>query len=171
MFPVQLWSVSYFRQSSANLLPDPEISQHKVKECDRSRWTLLMQSASRCDRELQCQMTPHQCTDFCLQGALYVTVSIIALCIGCEETKEPQIAGLLLLAHVGDWNTMFAASPQNCNFMLITTSRLKRKASRRIHCVSLHMKLWFPLYVYGLENQRWACCSPSKPRICHWASV
>ncbi len=168
---MQIWSTWYFRQSSSELLPDPEIFQHKVKECDRSRWTLLMQSASQSDWELQCQMTPYQCTDFCLQGAWYVTVSIIALCIGCEKKKKLQIAGLLLLAHVGDWNTMFAASLRNCNFMLITTSRLKRKASRRIHCVSLHMKPWFPLCVYGPENQHWACCSPSKPKICHWASV
>lgn len=35
-------------------------------------------------------------------GCDYVTVSIIALCIGCEEKKKSQIGVLLPLAHVED---------------------------------------------------------------------
>lgn len=33
-----------------------------------------------------------------------------------------------------------------CNFMLITMNRLKKKESRKIHCVSPCMKPWIPLW-------------------------
>ncbi len=75
-----------------------------------------------------------------VQSVQYVTVSITALFTGCKEKEEIPDSRIVAVGSSRRLKPVFAASPQNCNFMLITTSPVKRKTSERIHCVSLHMK-------------------------------
>lgn len=129
------------RFKSWELLSDPEIFELKWRNVIESfnYWTLLMQSVSWCNWEQPVASVSDKSAAvplLCLQGVEYVTVSVIALCFGCQEKKR-QI-GLPRSLHVVDWIAAFAASTLNCNFMLITTSSLKRKESRGIHCFAPH---------------------------------
>lgn len=122
-------------------------------------WTLLMQSVSWCDWEQPLASMSNNSAAvpvLCLQGAQYVTVSVIALCFGCQEKKQ-QI-GLLRSVHVEDWIAVFAASPLNCNFMLITTSSLKRKESKRIHCFAPHKVVISTVRGPKISTERVALC-------------
>lgn len=134
-------------------------------------WTLLMQSVSWCNWEQPLASMSNNSAAvpvLCLQGAQYVTVSVIALCFGCQEKKQ-QI-GLLRSVHVEDWIAVFAASPLNCNFMLITTSSLKRKESKRIHCLAPHKVVISTVRSPKISSERVALCQHQHIMTLHFSS-
>lgn len=150
---IAIWPLKYSNSKWGNVTESPH------------HWTLLMQSVSQCDWE----QTPASVSDHSPPVCrLLFTGCVVRDCI-CNyfvdwmSREETAVLGILLLAHVGDWNTMFAASPQNCNFMLIMMS-----------CLGwgfiVFLSTWIPT-VFIPKNQYWAYCSPSKPRICYRASV
>lgn len=167
--PLQLWHVWYIpRQKQLKIAIWPlKYSNSKWRNVTESphHWTLLVQSVSQCDWEQMLAWVSDDSPPVC---RLLFTGCIVRDCIcnyfvywmSREETADSGECCFWLIEEI---ETQCLQHHHNTNFMLITMSCLGWR-------FSVFLSRWIST-VYIPKNQYWLYCFPSKPRICHWASV